>query len=72
MSDHPLLRGEITCPICEGSKSIGTLWCWPCHNWIQRGSDQDRERAENTIDASENRLEALNEAIWALQHGRAA
>lgn len=59
MSDHPYIRTSMTCPHCTESKPLGNIWCWPCHNEIQGGTDEERESAERHIDKVEARLERL-------------
>jgi hypothetical protein len=30
MSDHPLVRASLICPLCDGAKGAGLVACWPC------------------------------------------
>ena len=30
--DHPLVRADHTCPVCERYKDAGLLACWECFN----------------------------------------
>lgn len=29
--DYPLTRQQGRCPTCGAQKSLGQLFCWPCH-----------------------------------------
>lgn len=29
--DNPLVRADVTCPLCLGRKAQGIVACWPCY-----------------------------------------
>ena len=61
--DHPLLRRTHICPICQGNKSIGCVWCWGCHNVIQASDEETRNDAEEKLDRAEATLQAFEKEI---------
>lgn len=63
--DHPLLRREISCPVCNAYKGGGKVMCSDCHIEFEAGSDLEREELEMQFDAAERSLE-MQEAlgIW--------
>lgn len=63
--DHPLIRRNLSCPLCNAYKSGGKVVCWECHIELESGSDDERDYTETQLDDAERRLE-LNEAwgIW--------
>ena len=44
--DHPLVRADHTCPVCERYKDAGLLACWECFNNATMSS-ADKERCYN-------------------------
>lgn len=63
-SDHPLLRRELSCPICSGYKGAGKVMCSPCHVELECGSDDERDYTEGQLDAAEQKLEM--EETWGI------
>lgn len=65
-SDHPLIRRDLNCPLCNAYKAGGKVMCSECHIELEtRGSDAERDYAEERLDAAESQLEA-NEilGVW--------
>lgn len=47
--DYPLIRSQARCPICAAPKPDRSLWCWPCHNAIEGGTEHHRDCAERLL-----------------------
>jgi len=61
--DHPLVRRSAGCPICDGPKQSGCVWCWECHNTTQLAEDHSvREDAEDQLDLVEAQLQDIEDA----------
>ena len=59
--DHPLLRRELSCPICSGDKGAGKVMCWACHGEFEATGDYERAEIETRLDDAEFGLEIAQE-----------
>lgn len=60
-SDHPLVRRDLSCPLCNAYKFGGKVVCNECHVDIE-GSSAWAGEVEDRLDAAELQLE-INEAL---------
>ena len=71
MSDHPLIRKHLICPLCDLHKGQGLVVCWPCYRlWDMRNGDPaveaELDLAERHLEARERNANVLAKAIATL------
>lgn len=60
--DHPLVRRDLSCPLCNAYKSGGKVVCWECHIDIESGTPEWAGEVEDRLDAAERQLQ-INEVL---------